>query len=62
VFEEGLLLAGGRGDASQADLAAIGGGRHDVGAMQDGSYRQSPHGESFDPLPLSRCLGVTHRA
>ena len=61
-IEEGLLLACGQGDRAQADLAAIGGGQQISALWSVEARARACVGESFDPLPLRRCLSVTHKA
>ena len=40
LVEQGFLLRRGFGDAAQADLASVGGGQNDVGALQ--AWRAAP--------------------
>ena len=75
--EQGFLLCRWLGDAAQADLATVGGGKNDVGALQSGEqgdrlswatsagrYRLRSPMASEPSLGrrFSRCLSVTHRA
>jgi hypothetical protein len=46
-MKELLLLAGGFGDASQANLTTIGGGKNDVGAVQSRKQLESFRGRGL---------------
>ena len=43
LLEEGFLLSGRLGNASQTDLMTVGGGQDDVGAVQGGKQSERPH-------------------
>jgi hypothetical protein len=47
LLEQEFLLCSWRGDAAQADLATISGGKNDVGALQGGKQRDRPHGRHW---------------
>ena len=43
LAKQGFLLWRRLGDAAQTDLTTVGGGKNDVGALQGGKQRNSPH-------------------
>jgi len=60
--EQGFLLGSGFGDATEANLAAVGGGKNDVGALDRGEQGDGSHRRHRWSVIDSACRRLRNQA